>query len=158
MEKGHSLTALVLFVSLALFAPSLNARQTSPGSAMLANTLVAEVNQRINASGLAVHVIVDGKRVHLAQVTALFVVFPALKEGQSIERLVGKRVLIVPPDSRHNRWEVYQDPWRSVDPLALADNVFAVKRVIVSSRLHPVEVSFEGRTIRLQPDEALLVV
>ena len=76
---------------------------------------------------------------------------------KTTENLIERSVAIVRSDEKPNRWEVYQDVWAGGE-LTLADNVFKVKQVFISSHWNPVEPRLDRQIVRLKPGDALLVL
>jgi hypothetical protein len=120
---------------------------------------VAEVRQRIETDRLEVRVYQRKKLVQLAGFMELFVVTPLPGPPETMENLAKRSVAIVRSEKNHDRWEVYQDVWAGVGKeLTLADNVFKVKQVFISSQRSPIELRLDGQTVRLKPGDALLVL
>jgi hypothetical protein len=145
------------------------------------SSLVAEVNQRIETDRLQVRVYQGKQLVQLARFTELFVVTPLGERSQTIESLVGSSVAIVRSAKRRDRWEVYvlrsvaafgrqgrllegfYEPAQQHVPIGsgediLAENIFKIKQVFVSSRRRPVEIKLDGQVIYLKSGDALVVL
>lgn len=153
---------LVLFVLPAGFAA-----RAQPGYQRL-----AVATRRIDRDRLTVSVYQGGKRVELPRFHELVIVKPLGHIG-SLDRLVETGVLLVPSDKRHGEWDVYGEPARDSrvfmpvsqvlsvqdqEHLALPENVYKVKMMIVSSAKNPVVVHAGNDVYRLKPSEALLVL
>jgi hypothetical protein len=142
---------------------------------------VADVKQRVETDRFEVIVYQGKTRVQLERFVQLLVIAPLQGRTIKVENLVRRSVAIVPPDNRRTRWGVYMlssvgflaprqwlvlnafyDPaqrqHRSGGAQELADNVFLVKQVIISSERDPVKLRLDGEVIRLKPGEALLVL
>ena len=77
-----------------------------------------------------------------------------------IENLAKRSVAIVRSENKPDRWVVYQDVWIGTGgrALTLADNVFKVKQVLVSSPQSPIELRLDEKVVQLKPGDALLVL
>lgn len=181
MVKKHW-AILIGLTLIQIFPTALRAGQPTSESS---TSVVGEIRQRVETDTLEVRVYQGKQLVELPSFTELFVVTPLSGPPQTIENLVGKSVAIAPSEKWPNRLEVYllrseaalgrnghlvevayDDPPRKrvrsgasrEDGLELADNVFKVKQVLVSSRRRPVELKLDGQVIRLKPMDALLVL
>jgi hypothetical protein len=172
-------TVIGLF-SIQAFPITLKAGQGAATSSTA--SLVAEVNQRIETDRFQVRVYQGKQLVQLARFRELFVVTPLGGRTRTIESLVGRSVAIVPSKERLDRWEVHvlrsvavlgrscrllegfyetvQQPVRigAGQELMLAENIFKVKQVFVSSRRRPVEIELDGQVIDLKSGDALVVL
>src|ERR1035438_6884176 len=140
------------------FPTVLSARQatleSTPG-------LIAEVRQRIDTDRLEVRVYQGKKLVQLPRFMELFVVTPVSKASPAMENLTNRSVAIVRSEKYPDRWEVYQDVWvgtGGAEMLTLADNVFKVKQVIISSSESPLELRLDEKIVPIKPGDALLVM
>jgi hypothetical protein len=97
--------------------------------------------------------------VGLPNFTELLIAAPA-NPHTAIDKLEKKSVALVRSKANPDHWDVYSDVFGGVhgDALVLAENIFVVRQVLLSSREHPVEIRFNGRLRRLKPGEALLIV
>lgn len=154
--------ALIGFLVIQLLPLTLHANQTSPKSPP---NLIAEVRQRLETDRLEVRVYKGKELVQLADFIDLYIVTPLPDAPQMIEKLFkSKSVAIFKSEKNPARWEVYQDVWigtgRGGDAreLTLADNVFKVKQVLVSTDQHPLEIRLDEKVIHIKPGDALLVL
>jgi len=176
----YTWVTLIGLVSIQAFPITLEAGRGA--STLSTASLVAEVNQRIETDRLQVRVYQGKQLVQLARFRELFVVTPLGGRTQTIESLVGRSVAIVPSAKRPDRWEVHvlrtvavlgrqgrllegfyepaQQPLRigTGQELMLAENIFKVKQVFVSSRRRPVEIRLDGQVICLKSGDALVVL
>jgi len=148
--------AILIFGSTVIqaFPTALRAGQATRESTA---NVIAEVRQRIETDRLEVRVYQGKKLVQLAGFMELFVVTPLPGPPKTTENLIERSVAIVRSDEKPNRWEVYQDVWAGGE-LTLADNVFKVKQVFISSHWNPVEPRLDRQIVRLKPGDALLVL
>lgn len=138
------------------FPTTPRADQAAPQSTA---SLIAVVRQRIETDRLEVRVYQGKKLVQLARFMELFVVTPVPGESQKIENLANRSVAIVRSEKQPDRLEVYQDFWigRGKEQ-TLADNVFKVKQVFISSTQSPIELRLDEQVVRLKPGDAMLVL
>ena len=179
-KEIYAWVTLIGLVSIQAFPMTLETGQGASTSST--SILVAEVNQRIETDRLQVRVYQGKQLVQLARFTELFVVTPLGGGSQTIESLIGSSVAIVRSAKRRDRWEVYvlrsvavlgrqgrllegfyepvqqHVPIRIGQELMLAENVFKVKQVFVSSRRRPVEIKLDGQVIYLKSGDALVVL
>lgn len=149
----------ILILSLSIiqaFPTALRAGQADP--APTAN-LIAVVTQRIETDRLEVRVYQGRKLVQLTSFMELFVVTPVPGQPKIIENLPSRSVAIVRSEKKPDRWEVYEDVWAGTGrEMTLADNVFKVKQVFISSPQSPIELRLDEKIIGLKPGDALLVL
>jgi hypothetical protein len=135
--------------------------QTTPEKAPLvpAAQFVATSTQRMDRDGAEVRVYRGRQRVEL---------FPGFHElvtatsadhqkGIGLDGLAGKSVILVPSEKRANQWDIFTGVGGTGDRV-LADNIFKVRQVLLSSQENPIEVRIDGRIHRLKPGQALLVM
>lgn len=95
------------------------------------------MRQRLETDRLEVRVYKGKELVQLADFIDLYIVTPLPDAPQMIGKLfTSKRVAIFKSEKNPARWEVYQDIWigtGSDAALTLADKVFKVKQVLVST-------------------------
>jgi hypothetical protein len=138
------------------FPTTPRADQAAPQSTA---SLIAVVRQRIETDRLEVRVYQGKKLVQLARFMELFVVTPVPGESQKIENLANRSVAIVRSEKKPDQMEVYQDLWIGRgDQQTLADNVFKVKQVFISSAQSPIELRLDEQVVRLKPGDAILVL
>jgi hypothetical protein len=56
-----------------------------------------------------------------------------------------------------HQWDIYTGVG-GVGELILADNIFKVRQVLLSSRKNPIEIRIDGQIHHLKPGQALLVM
>jgi hypothetical protein len=141
---------------------------------------IATTAQRIDRDRMEIRVYRNGKPVELfAHFHELVTATPA--PGQKgLDKLAGTSVTLVPSEKRTDQWDVFtgvggvggsQLPaklrphqWNifsgvgGVGELTLADNIFKVRQVLLSSRKNPIEIRVDGQIHRLKPGQALLVM
>jgi hypothetical protein len=158
MAKKHR-AVLIGFLVIQLLPLTLHADETSPKSPP---NLIAEVRQRLETDRLEVRVYKGKELVQLADFSDLYIVTPLPAAPQMIEKLFkSRRVAIFKSEKNSARWEVYQDVWIGTGgdrELTLADNVFKVKQVLVSTDQNPIEIRLDEKVIHLKPGDALLVL
>ncbi len=151
--------AILIFGLLTVQAlpAALHAGQASPESNP---NPVAHVRERIETDRFEVRVYQGKKLVQLAGFTELYVVTPLPGPPKSLETLAKRSVAIVRSEKNPDRWDVYQDVWVGTggDALALADNVFKVKQVFISSPQNPIALRLDEKVVQLKPGDALLVL
>ena len=172
---------LLSIVTAAAIAPAIQASAVSVGSG---SGVIADVNRRVQAGDLDVSVHQGSRRVQLRHIVQLLVITPKNGKAEAIEGLVGASVAVVPSAKRPGQLELHLlssagllgDEYSGLRPVAyetaqqpqnaqkytrqqmLADNVFVVEQVFVSSRRNPVLVKLDGQMIRLKRGDALLVL
>ena len=179
-KEIYAWVTLIGLVSIQAFPTTLETGQVA--STLSTSGFVAEVNQRIETDRLQVRVYQGKQLVQLERFTDLFVVTPLAGRSQMIESLVGRSVAIVRSAKRRDIWQVYvlssvavfgrqgrllegfyepaQQHFRTrvpQEPL-LAENIFKVKQVFVSSRRRPVEIELDAKVIDLKSGDALVVL
>jgi hypothetical protein len=63
----------------------------------------------------------------------------------------------LPWSTQADHWDIFTGVG-GVGELTLADNIFKVRQVLLSSRKNPIEVHIDGQMHRLKPGQALLVL
>jgi hypothetical protein len=115
--------------------------------------------QRIDRDRAEVHVYRNGQQVEI---------FPGFHElvtatsaghrkGIELNVLAGRSVALVPSEKRADEWDIFTGVGGTGE-LILADNIFKVRQVLLSSRKNPIEVRVDGQIHRLKPGQALLVL
>jgi hypothetical protein len=75
------------------------------------------------------------------------------------ESLPGSSVGLIPTRKNAKEWELYTNVVGvGGDAMTLADNVFRLKKVIVCTPQHAVELRMDGWTYRLKSGQVLLVL
>ncbi len=131
---------------------------------------VGVATRRIERDRQTVSIYQGAKRLELPHFLEMVVIKP-VSQPESLRRLLGTRVLLVPSDKRRDEWNVFGEPAETseilrpvslvlgqVDPLTLPDNVYRVRLVIVSTAKNPVAVHAGSEVYQLTPGEALLVL
>jgi hypothetical protein len=138
------------------FRTALRAGQAEPEATA---SPIAVVTQRIETDRLEIRVYRGRKLVRLTPFMELFVVTPLPGQPKTIENLANRSVAIVRSEKKSDRWEVYLDVWAgSGREMTLADNVFKVKQVFISSPQSPIELRLDEKIMGLKPGDALLVL
>jgi len=118
---------------------------------------IAILTQRIDPNRLEVRVYQKGHPIKLfPQIHELIIAFRADRR-KGLEHVAGSSVALVPSEKIADQWDIYLGVG-GVGELCLADNIFVVRQVLVSSRRNPIEVRLDGSIHRLKPGEALLVM
>jgi len=114
------------------------------------------LTKRINTHLLDVHVYQSGQPIALfPQLHELVTAVPA--DGRkALGDIQGKSVALVPSAKAANQWELFSGV--AGGELCLADNIFVVRQVLISTRKKPIRVQVDGETHRLKPGEVLLVM
>lgn len=118
--------------------------------------LVAIATERIERRQQEVQVFRGNERVKLPRFTELLVA-RAADGADELDRLPDQHVAVVKSLKQAGRWEVHANV-TSMGELTLPENIFAVKMVIVSSGRAPVEVHVNGKTLRLEPGQVILIL
>ena len=120
---------------------------------------VATSTQRIDRDRAEVRVYRSGQPVELfPHFHELLTATPAdHQKGIGLDRLAGKSVTLVPSEKRADQWDIFTGVGGTGE-LTLADNIFKVRQVLLSSRRNPIEVRIDGQILRLKPGQALLVM
>ncbi len=123
---------------------------------------IATSTQRIDRDRAEVRVYRSGQPVELfPHFHELLTATPAdHQKGIELDGLAGRSVTLVPSEKRADQWDIFTGVGGAggVDGLILADNIFKVRQVLLSSRKNPIEVRIDGQTHRLKPGQALLVM
>jgi hypothetical protein len=138
------------------------AREATPEKAPVgpAAQFVATSTQRIDRDRAEVRVYRSGQPVELfPHFHELLAATPSSRQV-GLDRLAGKSVTLVPSEKRADQWDIFTGVGGAggVDGLVLADNIFKVRQVLLSSRKNPIEVRIDGQIHRLKPGQALLVM
>jgi hypothetical protein len=156
MADQHWSTLITALILIPPSVTALRAGQASPGHAA---TPVAQVRERIERDRLEIRVYQGKQLVQLASFLELCIVEPISGPVKAIENLAHRSVAIVRSDKNPDRWEVYQDVWAGGGrELTLADNVFRVKQVLISSPRNPIELRLDEKVVNVEPGEAVLVL
>jgi hypothetical protein len=151
----------VPILSLIAFQASITLLRADQASSESVPRPIAQVKERIDTDRLEIHLYQGKKPVRLAPFMELFVITPLSKRPGVIENLTNRSVAIVQSDRKPDRWEVYQDVWGCEGKrgsLPLADNVFKVKQVFISSPQNPIELRLDEKVVQIKPGDALLVL
>lgn len=132
------------------------ARAAEPSRWPAVNQVVATCSERIQPDGLEIRVYAAHRAIELRGFVELLVAMPVSGKA-ALDKLERKSIGLIRSEQGAGQWDVYSGVG-GVGELILADNVFRVRRVLVSSRQNPVEVRFDGRSRRLRSGEALLVL
>jgi hypothetical protein len=173
------------FLAIGALATMAHIAQASPARISLNSGPVATVNRRIETDNLEISVYQGKRRVQLQTFVQLLVITPLAGRAETVENLVGASVAIVPSNRPSKRLEVHllspvvflshddghshrisydatqqpQNMYREYTfQQMLADNVFIVKQVLVSSQRNPVELRIAGEPIQVKRGDALLVL
>ncbi len=121
--------------------------------------LIARATQRIERDRMEVRVYQSGLLLEMPRFDELVIATP-VEGATAVDTLVRKSVALVRSERHSDEWDVYTNVvWRGGwDELTLPDNVFIIRKVVVASRKHPVEVRVDGSLHRLKPGETLLVL
>jgi len=142
--------------------------------------LIATTTQRFDRDQVEIRVFQNGKPVELfAHFHELVTATPAGQQKE-FDKLVGTCVTLVPSEKRTGQQKNFTGaggipaellPWRQqadhwdiftgvggVGELTLADNIFKVRQVLLSSRQNLIEVHVDGQIHRLKPGQALLLL
>jgi len=118
---------------------------------------IATSTQRIDRDRMEIRVYRNGKPVELfANYHELLTATPAGRH-EGLDKLVGRSVALVPSDKRADQEDIFTEVG-GVGELVLADNIYKVRQVLLSSRKNPIEVRIDGQIHRLKPGQALLVM
>jgi hypothetical protein len=142
---------------------------------------IATAIQRIDRDHVGIHVYRNGKPVVLFPHFHELVTATPADRQKGFDKLVGTSVTLVPSDKQADQWDVFTGVGgvsgrRTAVPklnahqwdiftgvggtgeLVLADNIFKVHQVLLSSRKNPIEIHMDGKIHRLKPGQALLVL
>jgi len=143
--------------------------------------IIATSTQRINRDRVEIRVFQNGKPVELfPHFHELVAATPASRQ-QELDQLVGASVTLVPSEKQADQWDLFTgvggvsarptagarvkaQQWDiftgvgGVGEMVLADNIFKVRQVLLSSRKNPIEIHVDGQVHRLKPGQALLVL
>ena len=118
---------------------------------------IATSTQRIDLGRADVRVYRSGRPVELfPSVHELLTATPADRQI-GLDSLAGRSVALVPSAKRAEQWDIFTGVG-GVGELILADNIFKVRQVLLSSRKNPIEVRIDGQIHRLKPGQVLLVL
>ena len=119
--------------------------------------IIATTTQRFDRDHIGIHVFRDGKPVDLFPHFHELVTATPNDREKGFDKLVGTSVTLVPSEKQAERWEVFTGVG-GVGYQVLADNIFKVRQVLLSSRKNPIEIRVDGQIHRLKPGQALLVM
>ena len=139
--------------------------ETTPGKAPVgpAAQVVATSTERIDRDRAEIRVYRKGRQVELFPRFHELVAATPANHGMELDTLVGRSIALVPSEKRPEQWDVFTgvggvSGTGRPAALVLADNIFKVRQVLLSSRKNPIEVRVDGQIHRLKPGEALLVL
>ena len=142
---------------------------------------IATTAQRIDRDHVGIHVYQNGKPVGLFPHFHELVTATPNNHQNGLDKLVGTSVTLVPSEKQADQWEVFKGvggvaagptaapklkarQWEiytgvgGTGELVLADNIFKVHQVLLSSRSNPIEIHVDGQVHRLKPGQAVLVL
>jgi len=141
---------------------------------------IATTAERIDRDHVGIQVYRNGKPVDLFSHFHELVTATPAGHQTGLDKLVGTAVTLVPSEKQAEQWDVYTgvgvaagrlgvpklkpSQWDiftgvgGTGELVLADNIFKVRQVLLSSRKNPIEVRTDGQIHRLKPGQALLVL
>jgi hypothetical protein len=142
---------------------------------------IATTTQRVDRDHVGIQVYRNGKPVNLFPHFHELVTATPAGHPTGLDKLVGTAVTLVPSEKQAEQWDVYTgvggaggrsagvpklraSQWNiftgvgGTGELVLADNIFKVHQVLLSSRKSPIEVHVAGQIHRLKPGQALLVL
>ena len=142
---------------------------------------IATTAERIDRDHVGIQVYRNGKPVNLFPHFHELVTATPAGHQTGLDKLVGTAVTLVPSEKQAEQWDVYTgvggvSSRRTAVPklkpsqwdiftgvggtgeLVLADNIFKVHQVLLSSRQSPIEIHIDGQIHRLKPGQALLVL
>jgi hypothetical protein len=141
---------------------------------------IATSTRRIDRDRVEVRVYRNGQPVKLFPSFHELVTTTPADRQKGLDKLVGSSVALVPSEKQTDQWDVFTGvggvggarvpllKWPAqwdiftgvggVGDLVLADNIFKVRQVLLSSRKNPIEVRVDGQIHRLKPGQALLVL
>ena len=119
---------------------------------------IAVVSQRIAPGRREVRLYKGTELVQLPTFMELVVVTPGAGQSKIVENLANRSIAIFRSEKKPDRWEVFEDVRVGAGADILADNVFKVKQVFISSSQSPIELKLDEKTIGLMPGEGLLVL
>lgn len=119
--------------------------------------VVAIGSERIDCGRRQVRVLRGDRPVDLPRFTELLVA-KSVEQEASLEKLSGRHVAIVKSLKMRDQWEVHVNVVWGGREFALPENVFEVKKVVTPSAETPVEIRVNGKSYRLRPGQAVLVL
>ena len=140
-----------------LSPPGENAPEKAPLGP--APQFIATSTQRIDRDRVEVRVYRSGQPVELfPHFHELVATCPVNhQKGTEFDGLAGRSVALVPSEKRPDQWDIFTGVGGCCE-LVLADNIFKVRQVLLSSRKNPIEIRIDGHIQRLKPGQALLVM
>ena len=119
---------------------------------------VATVVDRIERDRQDIYVYEAGQPLNMPWFSELAVAVPGHRQPP-LECLQGSSVGLVRDDKSVNEWALYSNMVGMGDQgLTLADNVFKVRKVILCTSGHAIEIRAGGWVYRVKPGQALLVL
>jgi len=142
---------------------------------------IATTAERIDRDHVGIQVYRNGKPVDLFPHFHELVTATPAGHQNALDKLVGTAVTLVPSEKQAEQWDVYTgvgvaagrspgvpklrpSQWDiftgvgGTGELVLADNIFKVHQILLSSRKNPIEIHIDGQIHRLKPGQALLVM
>jgi len=118
---------------------------------------VAIAKQRI-AQGKQAIVIVRGSENMALDSFAELVIARMTDDKSDPEKLVGQTILLVRSTRDRDQWNVFLGGLSAEDPQTMAEDVFDVQDVLLSTAKEQVRVQIDSSIYRLKPGEVLLTL
>jgi len=154
---------LLAFALLSCLPPSATFAQPPPPSTTKADVgpamiRVATVVERVERDGHDIRLYEGGRLLDLPWFSELALATP-VNPGLRFDSLLGFSVGLVPAAKPPKQWALYTNVVGvGGDARTLADNVFRLKKVIVCTPQHAVEMRMDGWVYRLKAGQVLLVL
>ena len=158
LNKAQVALALLLVSSQTVAVAQLHPSSTTKCGQATSTIRVATIVDRIERDRQDIHVYEASQPVNLPWFSELAIAVPGDRHVP-LDCLQGNSVILVRDDKSVNEWALYSNMVGMGDQgLTLADNVFKVRKVILCTSGHAIEIRAGGWVYRVKPGQALLVL
>lgn len=157
-NKTQVAFALLIALSQALCFAQPRTSSTAKCAKASSMIRVATIVDRIERDRHDIQVYEGSRSLNLPWFSELAIAIPG-DSHVPLECLQGSSVILVRDDKSVNEWALYSNVVAMGEgDLTLPDNMFRVRRVIVSTPRHVIELQNGGWLYRVKPGQALLVL
>jgi hypothetical protein len=158
LNKAQVALALLLVSSQTVAVAQLHPSSTTKCGQATSTIRVATIVDRIERDRQDIHVYESSLPIDLPWFSELAIAVPGDRHVP-LDCLQGNSVILVRDDKSVNEWALYSNLVAQGDGgLPLADNVFRVRKVILCTSRHAIELHMGGWVYRLKPGQVLLVL
>jgi hypothetical protein len=159
LNKAQVALALLLVSSQTVAVAQLHPSSTTKCGQATSTIRVATIVDRIERDRQDIHVYESSLPIDLPWFSELAIAVPGDRHVP-LDCLQGNSVILVRDDKSVNEWALYSNVVAGGDRegLTLADNVFRVRKVILCTSRHAIELRMGGWVYRVKPGQVLLVL